>query len=428
MDKNLISKAYFTLHKRRTAIAGHAVTRSMIVLKDKESGLIIRVTDYADHAFYLRDELHVHAEDPDRLYAVCQLLNYVLIEKYDVYGITDLTQMTLDMMQDFLADYSKRELVSGGYPEMATLRAKREAISDFALSLIRAGRVPNIKEADLVEVTLRKEKGFYIKQQKYLLKVRAVKRPAGYKSLVRDMPVAIAQRFAMMTEIYDPDITLAVVMGLYAGLREGEVCNLRMNTSSFGPCFRFTLASEDRCTGIEIDLSRELPLRSDGIIVGKIKKERTQAVYSGYAQVIYDFYMKHIQRTKEYPREAAKPLFVNKKKVSGKYMAMTKDAYTVRLKKIFYDHVLPSCKDDPDPSMRLFYQQMQGHTWGAHSFRHWFTVSLILSGVDNIASLMNYRGDSSPESAMIYLQNKGEIQRKYLEASEQFGRMVKGDS
>ena len=78
--------------------------------------------------------------------------------------------------------------------------------------------------------------------------------------------------------------------------------------------------------------------------------------------------------------------------------------------------------------MRLFYQQMQGHTWGAHSFRHWFTVSLILSGVDNIASLMNYRGDSSPESAMIYLQNKGEIQRKYLEASEQFGRMVKGDS
>ena len=73
MDKNLISKAYFTLHKRRTAIAGHAVARSMIVLKDKESGLIIRVTDYADHAFYLRNELHVHAEDPDRLYAVWAL-------------------------------------------------------------------------------------------------------------------------------------------------------------------------------------------------------------------------------------------------------------------------------------------------------------------------------------------------------------------
>ena len=427
MYEDKIKKAVFTLHKRQTVIAGHSVARAMIVLRDRESGLIIRATDYADQAFYLREKLNIRAEDPDRLYAVCQLLNYILIERYEDYGITSISQMTLDMMEDFLADYSVRELDSGGFPVMRTIVAKRDAISAFALAMIKEGRLPYIKEADLVETVYVKVKGFLVEHRKYLLKVRAFKRPAGYKSLVRDMPVGIAKRFVMMTELYDPDITLAVVMGLYAGLREGEVCNLRMDSSTYGPCFRFTKKSKKRCTGIEIDLSRELPLRSDGVVVGRIKIERTQAVFPGYAQIIYDYYQKHIQRTKGYPREETMPLFVSTRKVDGRCMAMTKAAYVARIKRIFYDHVLPSCQNDVDPSLRLFYQQVQGHTWGLHSFRHWFTVSLILSGIDNVASLMNYRGDTWPDSSLVYIQNKGEIQRKYLEASEKFGRMIKGD-
>lgn len=36
-----------------------------------------------------------------------------------------------------------------------------------------------------------------------------------------------------------------------------------------------------------------------------------------------------------------------------------------------------------------------------------------MSGVSEISELMSARGDKSPESAWIYLQNKGEIAKQY---------------
>lgn len=300
---------------------------------------------------------------------------------------------------------------------------KKEANSEVELSMIKEGKLSKHKEVNSMERTFVNVDEIF--EEVHRQEEEAAKQHARYRDLVRDMLAEIAERVIMMTEIYDPDITLAVVMGLYAGLRVGEVCNLRMESSTYGPCFRFTLASKDCCTGIKIDLTRELPLRSDGIAVGGIKSERVQEVYSGYAQVIYDYYQKHIQRTKDYPREEAMPLFVSTRKVDGRCMAMTRTEYTARARKIFCDHVLPSCKDDPDPNMRLFYQQMKGRAWGVRFLRQWYTVSLALSGVDNFASLMCLRGDRSPYSAMVYIQNVGEIERRYLEAYEECERMIK---
>ena len=47
-----------------------------------------------------------------------------------------------------------------------------------------------------------------------------------------------------------------------------------------------------------------------------------------------------------------------------------------------------------------------------HIFRHWFSVKLTLFGED-VAGLMYWRGDKSPESALTYLQNKGELEKQY---------------
>ena len=425
MYSSEIKNAYFTLYRRQTVVAGRVVTRFSIVLKDRETGLIIRITDYADYAFYLKDKLSVHAEDPDRLYSVCQMLDFILIKNYPIYGLTDLAGMTKEMMQAFLDDYAMTELPTGGYPDLETVRAKREAISEFALSLIEAGRLPLISKGDLVETTYIKDKRVVVPINKYLLRTRAIKRPSGYKKLLRDMPYAIAERLLIMTELYDPDLTCAVALGLYAGLREGEICNMRLNTSIHGPCFKFTFVG-DSCTGIEIDLTKERVLRSDGKCVGKIKKERTQMVYSGFCQMLYDFYKKHLERTKDREREKYAPLFISKRMSSeGYYPAMTTSGFRERLAKIFFDHVLPSCKDDPDPDLRLYYLQMQGRTWGGHALRHWYTVTLVLLGVDNVAALMAYRGDKSPRSAMVYLQHKGEIERRYKAASETLGKMIR---
>lgn len=106
-------------------------------------------------------------------------------------------------------------------------------------------------------------------------------------------------------------------------------------------------------------------------------------------------------------------------------MAMTDRGYRDRVQRLFYNHVLPSCKDDADPEMRAYYIEMQGRTWGAHACRHWYTVSLILNGVDNLAELMQYRGDKRPRSAMVYLERKGELNRRYRKATNKFGRMIR---
>ena len=48
-----------------------------------------------------------------------------------------------------------------------------------------------------------------------------------------------------------------------------------------------------------------------------------------------------------------------------------------------------------------------------HVFRHWYTVQLVLSGIDNVGELMGARGDTSPESSLTYLQNKGDLEKQY---------------
>ena len=57
------------------------------------------------------------------------------------------------------------------------------------------------------------------------------------------------------------------------------------------------------------------------------------------------------------------------------------------------------------------------HTWGPHGFRHWFTVQLVLRGVE-AAGIADFRGDSSLESATTYIMNKGELQRNYKRVAD----------
>ena len=48
--------------------------------------------------------------------------------------------------------------------------------------------------------------------------------------------------------------------------------------------------------------------------------------------------------------------------------------------------------------------------------RHWYSVQLVLHGED-IAKIQYWRGDSNPESAFLYLQNKGDLVRELEQTS-----------
>ena len=95
--------------------------------------------------------------------------------------------------------------------------------------------------------------------------------------------------------------------------------------------------------------------------------------------------------------------------------AMTYETYRTRFRELVDGHLRPYLIKSSDPELRLYGQLLYENQLGTHALRHWFTVQLVLRGED-IGSIQYWRGDSSPESSFLYLQNKGDITRE-LEAS-----------
>ena len=128
-----------------------------------------------------------------------------------------------------------------------------------------------------------------------------------------------------------------------------------------------------------------------------------QRVYPAFLQAFmecYEKYMKHMEKRKCEVEFA--PLSVNKQ---GK--AMTYDNYYSRFKTIV-DIARKKMLADDDPKVVAFGKQLSYTNLGPHIFRHWFSVKLTLFGED-VAGLMYWRGDRSPQSAMTYIGNKSEL-------------------
>ncbi|GHT58933.1 hypothetical protein FACS18945_5130 [Bacteroidia bacterium] len=211
---------------------------------------------------------------------------------------------------------------------------------------------------------------------------------------------------------YAPDIALAICLQAFAGLRAGEICNVRQEASPLGGGIIFTHIVGD-VRKIEIDLTREVRLRSDGVIVGKIKKERIQCVYPPFIDAFvaaYKFHRDHMR-----PSESDYcPMFTNSR---GK--AMTYIDYSRRFDALVTKHFRPALLESDDPACKLYGQLLYENKLGLHALRHWFSVQLVLHGED-IAQIQFWRGDSNPESAFVYLQNKGDLVRELERTSADF--------
>lgn len=205
---------------------------------------------------------------------------------------------------------------------------------------------------------------------------------------------------------YAPDIVFAMCLQAFAGLRAGEAMNVRQEGSPLGNGLILTYF-EDEVRKIEIDITKELPLRSDGTICGKIKKERRQCVYPPFIKVFYAAYERHKTFLAGREFEAGYcPMFIN---CNGN--AMTYDVYYNRFVELVENHFRPALIESDDPECRIYGQLLYENKLRPHALRHWFTVSLVLNGED-IAQIQYWRGDKSPESALWYLQNKGDLVRE----------------
>lgn len=383
---------------------GLIVTRKFIVLRDTETKTIVFFTDF--HKYVNGDKNAVAksiSEDGNKRHTyVVKFLNHVFFTSE--HPIEKLTDITLEIIADFLNAYGMGELQEDdNLRSEATVKRCVTVIIDFLDELTRQEDC-RLKNKDLYkEVEYRTRKGKIRTKKVPVFEVRFIPKET---YILRDMPEKVFALLMNRIRTHYPDILMTAAASAFAGLRPGETVNIRRRDSVLGPGLKFTI-EDGEVIDISIDLTKELNLRSDHVRVAGIKKERTAKVYPAFLNLFYEFYLEYMKymEGRAYEEEYG-PLSVNQR---GK--AMTYSDYRNRFKKVVND-MIPICLESDDPEVVRYGMLLQEHSLGPHVLRHWFSVKLVLFGED-VAGLMYYRGDKSPESALTYLQDKSELNKRY---------------
>lgn len=106
---------------------------------------------------------------------------------------------------------------------------------------------------------------------------------------MRDIPQKAIPILLRAVKREEPELVLAVLLQLCAGIREGEIVNIRRANSMYPNGIRY-VKENGKFTSFEIDLTREYVLRSDGKKTGKIKIKRKPTVYPIFLEVIQEAY------------------------------------------------------------------------------------------------------------------------------------------
>ena len=403
---------YAVYQHRLMAADGQVYSRPFIVIKNS-FGVIVRFTNLHDYAGVYAGKAFapLQSDAKAKLHYVCKMLNYIMIERYPDFGADHIFEVSRDMLEQFFRDYAGTPQSNGEYRSPASIEHCIAAVTEFFRYLCRKFNAQmSLKEPEFVaEKLVRSRRGGMVAKPVSALQVRGVKKT---KPTFRELPTKAFEILMSHAFRYAPDIAFAMCLQAFAGLRAGEVCNVRQEGSPLGSGLSISVIGRDT-RKVEIDLSRELPMRSDGIVCGRIKKERIQSVYPPFLDAFAFAYRHHKQHlsTREYEPGYC-PMFVN-----NHGMAMTYAVYANRFKGLVEKHFRPALLESGDPELRLYGQLLCENNLGLHSLRHWFSVQLVLRGED-IAQVQYWRGDSSPESALTYLQNKGDLLKELETASD----------
>ena len=397
---------------------GIAYTRSFIVVMNGYD-VIVRFTRLQDYAgvYQKRSFIPISADPEAKLHYICAMLNYVLVEHGGEFGIRHIFGITREMLEAFFTSYALTPKQDGTHKGRDTIERCIRAVTGFMANLSRSyGGFMKLSPGALY-----RDESYYTRRGER--KTRSVpdfqiRGMTEVRSPFRDLPTKVFELLIPLAFRYTPDIAFAMILQAFAGLRAGEALNVRQAGSPLGPGLCFT-EIDGRVISVEIDLTKVYVLRSDGKSVGRIKKPRKQAVFYPFLEAFCTAYRHHLALLEKRPfEEAYAPLFPNK---WGK--AIVYGSYLKRFKGLVRDHLTPLLLASADPELRIYGQKLCENNLTPHSLRHWFTVQLVLRGAD-IAEIQYWRGDSSPQSALEYLQNKGDLVRELKETDARLAGLL----
>lgn len=295
MDK----KERFSAYKHSLVYGnGKIAVRTFIVLRHADG--TITFTDFDKYVGNPNNKVKSFSSDGDtRCTYICKFLNYAFF----VCGISSLSELTVDIGEEFLKDYAMCELPED---DEFTTRSKDTVkvcvgiIFDFFTNLAKDRKSGcHIKPSDLYETKATRDKHGKVVNKK-VSRFDIKYNPSHKEPIFRDMPnKAFMVLFDNIVENHK-DILGLVLNQAFAGLRPSEACNVRRPDSPLGAGIIFSEANGE-VYKIEIDLRDELNLRSDLKDVGGIKRERKAKVpdifLSAYKQA-YDIYAEYMKDKK----------------------------------------------------------------------------------------------------------------------------------
>ena len=386
---------------------GLVYARSFIVIRNGY-GVIVRFTRFQDYAGF-KNYKPITSNAEKKLYYVCGMLNYVLVDHGKRFGIRHVFGITAEMLQEYFDFYASDKKADDDYRGRDSILKCISAVTAFMANLVwKFGGYMKVSRQELY----RDEIAYDRNGRRYHRAVplfQTVGMPAP-KRVFRDIPYKVFEILIPMAFRYARDIAFGLCLQAFAGLRAGEVLSVRQECSPLGKGITLTEVG-GHAVKAEIDVEQEIRIRDDDVEVGMIKKERRQRVYPAFLGAFCKAYELH----KEYLSGRAFnwdycPMFINR---NGE--AMTYETYRTRFHELVNNRLRPYLIRSSDPELRLYGQLLYENQLGTHALRHWFTVQLVMRGED-IGSIQYWRGDSSPDSAFEYLQNKGDLTRE-LEAS-----------
>lgn len=404
------------------------IRHDMFLICIQYSSMVIKMTNFDKYVGASLNSKYIYASDKDAVRRVCNFLTYVLFNNYGKYKAHRVTDIPFQAAVDYLSKYAKNKLATGEYIGRQSVEKERNAICHFMKNLKEKRYDYNehfyVKKILVESTNVNKFTNRKRNKTVWEYEITATYLGNADKDLLRDIPQKAIPIILRAVQREEPQLLLAVLLQLCAGLREGEVVNVRRANSVYPNGIRYT-KENGKFTSFEVDLSEEYVMRSDGKYVGEIKIKRKQSVYPIFLEVIQRAYEKHLKMINEKYLEAEAPLFVNSSISSKteKKMAISKQSYCKKIIRIMRKVALPEFLKSDDVQLKTFGMMLNERNWGLHAFRHWFTVQLVLNGED-ANSIAFWRGDTSIETAYAYLQNKGEIMRLYENASEKVGNDI----
>ena len=403
---------------RLVTLDGLAYSRSFIALKNRY-GVFVKFTRLHEFSGSYDGKVYLplSSDAKMRLYYICMALNYVLIDHYIVYRIDHVFKVTKGMLTAFFMDYALERMDNGSFRGKESIEKCVSAVTLFFYKLTcKYEKYMEIKRAEL-----------YRKKETYTTRGKKVDKPVPdfqirgvpeEKEIFRDIPTKEFEILLRLAVKYTPDIAFAIGLQAFAGLRPGEVCNVRQEKSPKGTGIFFT-ERDGRLIRADIDLRHEYIMRSDGVVCGRIKKESMQGVYPTFCSAFHTLYKMHKEFLSKHSfEECYCPMFIN-----SKGLAMTYKNYYGRFRKLVDRYLRPELLKHEDPELRIYGQLLCENSLGPHALRHWFSVQLVLRGED-IAQLQYWRGDNNPQSAFDYLMNKGDLINELEEANEMLVRYL----